>query len=83
MVPTFAYASHADSVVAKYGFPPGVVRMLCAIARIEGFSTGTSTQNECGPQLTVWWLPEPRVFACEVFDGRIAGGKQLERFNVR
>lgn len=80
---TFTHASHANAVVRKHGFPDGVMQILCGVARCTGHARATATADECGMQLAVLWHPDDKAFMCEVFDGRLAGGKQLERFNIR
>jgi hypothetical protein len=80
---TFTHATHANDAVRKHGFPDGVVRLLCGLARATGSAKATATDDPCGMQLFVYWHCNERAFSCEVFDGRIAGGKQLERFLVR
>ncbi len=80
---TFTHASQADALVGRHGFPDGVVRLLCGIARATGWAKSTATNDACGVQLVVCWYPVHKVFSCEVFDGRRKVGQQLERFNVR
>lgn len=80
---TFTHASHANPVVRKHGFPDGVMQLLCGVARATGSAKATATADPCGMQLLVYYYEEERVFACEVIDGRMAVGSQLERFNIR
>jgi hypothetical protein len=80
---TFTHASHANHITRKHGFPDGVLQLLCGLARATGSAQATATNDPCGMQLYVYWCSEPREFSCEVFDGRLSGGVQLERFNIR
>ena len=80
---TFTHASHANSLVRKHGFPDGLLQLLCGIARANGSAKATATDDPCGAQLFVYWHQDPREFSCEVFDGLLSGGVQLERFNIR
>lgn len=80
---TFTHASHANPVLKRHGFPPGVLQFLCGLARATGSAKATATDDPCGLQLFVYWQPDEQAFACEVFDGRLMVGSQLERFNIR